>query len=83
MERRSMMRPGVSELRGAAGFCGGQVGEEPEVDLFDQVVAALVEAIDGVLDLGDVGVGGLGVAGFVLFVPEIEVFAVLGGDEGE
>ena len=28
----------------------GQVGEEAEVDLFDEVVAALVEAVDGVFD---------------------------------
>ena len=73
---------GLGVERGG-GVLRGQVGEEPEVDLFDQVVAALVVAVDGVLYAGDVGVGGFGVAGFVLFVPEVEVLAMLGGDEGE
>ncbi len=82
MERRSMIRPGVSEFKRGGGVLLGQVGEEPLVDFFHKVVAALVEAVDGALDLGDVGVGGLGVAGLVFLVPEVEVFAVLGGDEG-
>ncbi len=60
-----------------------EIGEDPEVNFFYEIVAALVEAVDGALDAGYVGVGGLGVTGFVLFVPEVEVFAVLGGDEGE
>ena len=65
------------------GVLWGLVCEEPEVDLFHKVVAALVVAVDGVLYAGDLGVGGLGVAGLVFFVPEVEVFAMLGGDEGE
>jgi hypothetical protein len=63
------------------GLLVGKVGDEPLVELFDEVVAALVEAVDGVLDTSDLGVGGEGVASLVLFVPEIEVLAVLGGDE--
>ena len=51
------------------GVLRGEIVEEPEVDLFDEIVAALVEAVDGTLDAGDVGIGGLGIAGLVLFVP--------------
>src|SRR5258708_39710696 len=60
---------------------GGEVAEEPFVQLLDEVVAALVVAVDGVLDANDLGVGGVGVARFVLFVPEVEVLAVVGGNE--
>ena len=44
-------------------------GEEELVKLLDEVVALLVKAVDGVLDLRDAGVGGIGRAGVVLFVP--------------
>ena len=74
-----MMRPGDSELRGAAGL-GGEL-EESEVDLLGEVVAELVEAIDVVLDVDDGGVGGVGVAGGVFAVPEIVVGAMLIEDE--
>jgi len=56
-------------------------GEEQQVDLFGQVIAALVEPVDGVFVLGDVVVGGQRVAGGVLVVPEVEVGAVLVEDE--
>ncbi len=56
--------------------------EEDGVDLFGEVVAELVEAIDVVLDDGDGVVGGEGVAGFVFAMPEIEVGHVLTEDEG-
>ena len=78
----------VDDEAGSFGVKGGfgvllwEVREEPNVDFFHNVVAALVEAVDGALNLGDVGVGGVGIAGFVFLVPEVEVFAVLGGDEG-
>ncbi len=52
------------------------------IDLFDQIVALLVEAVDGVLDLGDRVVGGVRAAGVVLLVPKIEVGAMLGQDQG-
>ncbi len=80
MERRSMMRPGDSEWRGAAGLSGASC-EESDVDLLGEVVAELVEAIDVVLDVDDGGVGGVGVAGFVFAVPEIVVGAMLVEDE--
>ncbi len=80
MERRSMMRPGDSEWRGAEGL-SGESCEEGDVDLLGEVVAALVEAIDVVLDLDDGGVGGVGIAGFVFAVPEVVVGAVLVEDE--
>jgi len=69
-------------VEGGGGVLLGQVGEKPLVDFFHKIVAALVKAVDGALDLGYAGVGGVGVAGLVFLVPEIEVFAVLGGDEG-
>jgi hypothetical protein len=65
-------------VQGCGGVLLGEVGEQPFVHLFHKVVAALVETVDGVFDACDLGVGGLGVAGLVLFVPEIEVLAVLG-----
>lgn len=62
----------------------GEPVEEPEVHLLDEIVAALVEAVDGVLVGGNGGVGGGWVAGEVLFVPEVEVGAVVGhGELGE
>ena len=64
-------------VEGCGGVLGGEVGEQPLVHLFHQIVAALVEAVDGVLDLGEASVGGTGVASLVFFVPEVIVFAVL------
>ena len=63
------------------GVLGAGGGEQQAVHGLDQVVAALVERVDGVLDPGDGGVAGGGVAGLVFLVPEIEVGAVVG--EGE
>ena len=57
-------------------------GEQEQVDLLRQVVAALVEGVDGVFVGGDVVVGGQWVAGGVLVVPQVEVGAVLVEDEG-
>jgi len=53
------------------------------VELLDEVVALLVEAVDGTLDLGDASVGGVGRAGVVLFVPEIKVGAVMVLEEAD
>ena len=55
--------------------------EEEEVDLLDEVVAKLIEAVDLVLDVRDVGVRYVGTAGLVFLVPEIEVGAVLAQDQ--
>lgn len=63
------------------GGIGGRELEEGDVDLLGEVVAELVEAVDVVLDLDDGVVGGLGVACFVLAVPEVVVGAVLVEDE--
>ena len=52
--------------------------QESFIDLLDQIVAALVEAVDGVLDGCDVFRRGAHVPGHVLLVPEVEVGAVLG-----
>jgi hypothetical protein len=57
------------------------LGEEEVVDLFDEVVAALVEAVNGVFDVGDGGVGGLWAAGVIFLVPEVEVGVMVGEDE--
>jgi hypothetical protein len=64
-----------------AGRGGGQESEEVFVDLLDEVVAALVEAIDGTLGSDDGGVSGVGVTGLVLPMPEVEVGLVLLEDE--
>ena len=62
------------------GIFRGEV-EEGNVDLFGEVVAGLVEAVDVVLGFDDGVVGGVGVAGVVFAVPEVEVGAVLIEDE--
>lgn len=64
-----------------AGPGGGQAGEQTLVDVLDEVVAELVEAVDGALGGDDGRVGGVGVASFVLLMPEIEVGPVLLEDE--
>lgn len=45
-----------------------------------EVVAALVDLVDGPFDQGDVAIGGVGGAGAVFGMPEVEVGAVLGED---
>jgi hypothetical protein len=68
---------GVWEAGGAE--CVG----ESNVTLLSEVVAALIHFIDGAFDFGDVVIGSVGGAGAVFGVPEIEVGAVLGEDDGE
>jgi hypothetical protein len=58
-----------------------EAADEESVELLDEVVALLVEGVDGVLDVGDGGVGCCGVAGGVFLVPEVEVGAVLGDEQ--
>jgi hypothetical protein len=62
---------------------GSEGGEKDLVELFGEVVAALVGGVDAALGGGENGIGGAGGAGIVFDVPEIEVGAMLGGDEGE
>ena len=57
-------------VEGRRSILRGDGIEQPGVYLLDEVVTLLVEAIDGVLDAGDLGVGGGWVAGFVFFVPK-------------
>ncbi len=65
-----------------SGLGGGwSLVEENEVDFFGEVVAALVEGVDGALVASDGVAGGEGIAGGVFVVPEVEVGAVLGEDE--
>ncbi len=64
----------IRQLRGLERF------EEHGVALFGEVVAALVEVVDGALDFGDIGVGGTGSAGPIFNVPKVEVGTVLGCD---
>jgi hypothetical protein len=54
--------------------------DQAKVELFDEIVALLIEAIDRVLHGGDGGVRGGGVAGEVFLVPEVEVGLVLRED---
>ena len=63
-------------VEGRGGVSGGDF-KQGDVDLLGEVVAALVEAVDVVLDLDDGGVGGVGVAGVVFTVPEVVVGSVL------
>ncbi len=51
------------------------------VDLFDEVVSPLVDAVDRVLHLRDARVGSVGAAGVVFFVPQVEVGEVLRANE--
>jgi len=51
------------------------------VDLLGEVVAELVEAVDGTFGRGEGSVGGERVAGLVFAVPEVEVGAVLVEDD--
>ena len=60
----------------------GRGFEERDVDALDQVVAELVEGVDGVLDVDHGAAGGQRGTGLVFAVPEIEVGAVLVQDEG-
>lgn len=55
--------------------------EETDVDALDEIVAELVERIDITLAGDDGRVGGLGVAGGVFAMPEIEVGAMLVEDK--
>lgn len=48
--------------------------------MLGEVVAGLIEAVDGMFHCGDVGVGGVGGSGAVFGVPEVEVGSVLGYD---
>ena len=59
---------------------GVESGEEFGVALLHEVVAELVETVDGALGFGEIVIGGLGGAGAVFDVPEVEVGAVLGED---
>ncbi len=65
---------GVERRVGVLGSCGG---EERAIHGLDEVVARLVERVDGALDGSDAGVGGPRLAGLVFLVPEVEVGAVM------
>lgn len=75
---------GIQRSRGSgtalrAEGLGGPL-EENCVALFGEVVAALVEVVDGALNLDDLFGRGAGGAGAVLGVPQVEVGAMLGAD---
>lgn len=57
--------------------------EKHAVERLDEIVAALVQGIDGVFHAGDVGVRRQRVAGLVFFMPKLEIGAVLGFDDLE
>lgn len=54
----------------------GGVEEQP-IDLFDEVVAPLIDRVDGVLDGGDCGILRAWIARLVFLMPQIEVGLVL------
>ncbi len=62
---------------------GFEPGEQSAVKLLGQVVAELVGAVYAALYFGQFRVGCAGSAGFVFNVPEVEVGAVLAGDQVE
>lgn len=74
---------GMEFGRGVGQAGGGKGFEKLGVATLGEVVAALVQPVDGALDLGDIVVGGAGGAGAVLGMPEIEVGAVLREDQIE
>ncbi len=81
-----MISPGDSECSRASRLGrlrSASQCEQHAVELLGQVVAALVGWVDAALDLGELGVGGSGRAGFVFDVPEIEVGAMLAGNLNE
>ncbi len=78
-----MMRPGDSELRGAAGLgrpCCQANPASSAVQFFGQIVAQLVGGVNAAFYLGQVGIRCAGRAGFILDMPEIEVGAMLAGN---
>ena len=62
-------QPGRFGVERGVGVLVAGEHEEPLVDAFDEVVPALVDAIDRVLDLGDAVVGDVRAARFVFLVP--------------
>ena len=76
----------IEDEAGCFGVQGG-VGvlldgcEQEQIDLLDEVVAPLIEAVDGALDDGDDRVGGSGVARLIFLVPELEVGPVFEENE--
>ena len=57
--------------------------EQGAVERLGEVVAQLVGSVDAAFYVGELRVCRAGGAGFVFDVPEIEVGAMLAGDEGE
>jgi hypothetical protein len=77
MESRSRIKPGDSELQWSGGLLPAGRGDQNVVHGFNQVVAPLVKHVDRPLDPGQIGIGRIGGAGQVLFVPQIVVGAML------
>jgi len=75
-------RFGVERSAGVGESAGSEMGEEGAVELLGEVVAALIGGVHAALDGGEDRIGGAGGAGFVFDVPELEVGAMLGGNEG-
>ena len=59
MDSRSMMRPGRLGVERSRGVLLAGARSAGRVELLDEVVAALVKLVDGVLDRGDPCVGGV------------------------
>lgn len=58
-----------------------QPGEQPLIHLLDEIISALIQAVDRMLVRSDRGIGGGRVAGKIFFMPQIEVGAVIGHGE--
>jgi hypothetical protein len=72
---------GVERSLGVGQSARSEFGKESAVELFSQVVAALIGGVDAPFDVGEHGIGCAGGAGFILDVPELIVGAMLAGDE--
>ena len=53
------------------------------IEVFGKIIAQLIGGVDAPLDSGEVGIARTGGPRFVFNVPEIEVGAMLAGDEGK
>jgi heptosyltransferase-3 len=70
-------------VEGCRGLLFAGSGKQERVDLLDQVIAALVKAIDLMLGMGYGRVRSIRAARLILLVPKIKVGAVVAGGEGQ
>ena len=57
--------------------------KQGEINLLDEIVAQLVQAVDGMLYVRDGGVRRIGRTGFIFLVPKVEVGMMLAHDKAD